>query len=194
VCSTCCDRCSSESDGFVPVRARAGDAPARLAGLVAVHRYAPSVARASSNTRAGAPASLARAVEESSQAFVDLTLAAVAAEGGVSMPQLRALLALERSGPVNLSAFAASIDSSLPSASRLVGRLEEAGLIQRGVSKRSRREVEIRMTASGRGALTALRAARRKEIARVLRRLDAASADRLASALESFATAYGEPA
>jgi DNA-binding MarR family transcriptional regulator len=152
------------------------------------------VARASSNTRAGAPASLARAVEESSLAFVDLTVAAVAAEGGVSMPQLRALLALERSGPVNLSAFAASIDSSLPSASRLVGRLEEAGLIQRGVSKRSRREVEIRMTAAGRGALTALRAARRKEIARVLRRLDAASADRLASALESFATAYGEPA
>jgi DNA-binding MarR family transcriptional regulator len=176
------------------MRAPAGDAPARLVVVVAVHRYAPSVARASTTSRAGAPASLARAVEESSLAFVDLTVAAVAAEGAVSMPQLRALLALERSGPVNLSGFAASIDSSLPSASRLVGRLEEAGLIQRGVSKRSRREVEIRLTAAGRSTLAALRAARRKEIARVLRRLDAASADRLASALESFATAYAEPA
>ena len=152
------------------------------------------MARASTNTRAGAPASLARAVEESSLAFVDLTVAAVAAEGGISMPQLRALLALERGGPVNLSGFAASIDSSLPSASRLVGRLEEAGLIVRGVSKKSRREVEIRLTAAGRGALTGLRAARRKEIARVLRRLDAASADKLAAALESFATAYAASA
>jgi DNA-binding MarR family transcriptional regulator len=133
-------------------------------------------------------------VEESSLAFVDLTVAAVAAEGGISMPQLRALLAVERSGPVNLSAFAASIDSSLPSASRLVGRLEEAGLIVRGASKRSRREVEIRLTTSGRAALTALRAARRKEIARVLRRLDAASADKLAAALESFASAYAASA
>jgi DNA-binding MarR family transcriptional regulator len=133
-------------------------------------------------------------VEESSLAFVDLTVAAVAAEGAVSLPQLRALLALERSGPVNLSGFAASIDSSLPSASRLAGRLEQAGLIVRGASKTSGREVEIRLTAGGRGALTALRAARRKEIARVLRRLDAASADRLASALESFATAYGQSA
>ncbi len=133
-------------------------------------------------------------MEESSLAFVDLTVAAVAAEGGVSLPQLRALLALERFGPVNLSAFAASIDSSLPSASRLVGRLEEAGLVERAVSSRSRREVELRMTAAGRSALTALRAARRKEIAKVLRRLDAASADRLASALESFASAYATSA
>ena len=152
------------------------------------------MAKATSSTRSGAPANLARAVEESSLAFVDLTVAAVAAEGGVSLPQLRALLAIERSGPVNLSAFAASIDSSLPSASRLVGRLEEAGLLQRGVSSRSRREVELRMTASGRSALTALRAARRKEIAKVLRRLDAESADRLAAALESFAAAYAASA
>ncbi len=144
--------------------------------------------------RSGAPASLARAVEEASLAFVDLTVAAVAAEGGVSLPQLRALLAMERSGPVNLSAFAASIDSSLPSASRLVGRLEEAGLVARGVSKRSRREVEIRLTQTGRSTLTALRAARRKEIAKVLRRLDAASADRLAAALDTFATAYAATA
>ena len=50
------------------------------------------------------------------------------------------------------------------------------------------------MTASGRSALTALRAARRKEIAKVLRRLDAASADRLAAALESFASAYAASA
>jgi DNA-binding MarR family transcriptional regulator len=167
-----------------------GDKCARRAFPVLVRRYAPSVAKATSSTRSGAPASLARAVEESSLAFVDLTVAAVAAEGGVSLPQLRALLAIERSGPVNLSAFATSIDSSLPSASRLVGRLEEAGLLERGVSSRSRREVELRMTTAGRSALTALRAARRKEIAKVLRKLDAASADRLASALESFSAAY----
>jgi DNA-binding MarR family transcriptional regulator len=152
------------------------------------------VAKATTSTRGGPPATLARAVEESSLAFVDLTVAAVAAEGGVSLPQLRALLAIERSGPVNLSAFAASIDSSLPSASRLVGRLEESGLLERAVSSRSRREVELRITPSGRSALTALRAARRKEIAKVLRKLDAASADRLAVALESFASAYAASA
>jgi DNA-binding MarR family transcriptional regulator len=152
------------------------------------------VARVTSSTRAGNAATLARAVEEASLAFVDLTVAAVAAEGGISLAQLRALLAVERSGPVNLSAFAASIDSSLPSASRLVGRLEEAGLLERGVSPRSRREVELRLTSSGRSALTALRAARRKEIAKVLRRLDAASADNLAAALDTFATAYAASA
>jgi DNA-binding MarR family transcriptional regulator len=103
-------------------------------------------------------------------------------------------MTLERSGPVNLSAFAASIDSSLPSASRLVGRLSEAGLIERGVSSRSRREVEIRLTAAGRSALTAMRSARRREIAKVLRRLDATSAGTLATALGTFATAYGETA
>jgi DNA-binding MarR family transcriptional regulator len=142
------------------------------------------------STHSGTPASLARAVEESSLAFVDLTVAAVAADGAVSLPQLRALLAIERSGPVNLSRFAASIDSSLPSASRLVGRLEEAGLLERAISSRSRREVEVRLTAAGRSALTGVRAARRREIAKVLRRLDATSADQLASALESFSIAY----
>jgi DNA-binding MarR family transcriptional regulator len=132
-------------------------------------------------------------VEEASLAFVDLTVAAVA-EGAVSLPQLRALLVLDRSGPTNLSAFAASIDSSLPSASRLVGRLQDAGLIERTVSARSRREVELRLTAAGRTTLTTLRSARRREIAKVLRRLDAASADRLATALDRFATAYAASA
>jgi DNA-binding MarR family transcriptional regulator len=166
----------------------------RLAGRRESRRYCAFVATTTSGARSGASQQTARAVEQASLAFVEITVAAVAADGGISLQQLRALLALERSGPVNLSAFAAGIDASLPSASRLVGRLEEAGLVQRATSARSRREVEVRLTSAGRSALTTLRTARRREIAKVLRRLDGTRADELAAALDSFATAYTQSA
>jgi hypothetical protein len=50
------------------------------------------------------------------------------------------------------------------------------------------------LTSAGRSALTTLRTARRREIAKVLRRLDGGRADELAAALDSFATAYTQSA
>ncbi|MGZ4610757.1 MAG: MarR family winged helix-turn-helix transcriptional regulator [Actinomycetes bacterium] len=128
-------------------------------------------------------------VEEASLALVEMTLGALAASGEVSTLQLRVLLVVDRHAPLNLSSLATRLDLSVPSASRLVDRLVDAGLVARGVAAHSRREVALSLTAKGRRALAQLRRSRERAIGQVLGEMAPRDRDALVAGLHAFARA-----
>lgn len=149
------------------------------------YRLGMAGAAAEQSTAAGEAA----AVEESSLALVEMTVAALSASSQLSVLQLRVLLVVDRHGPLNLSALASSLELSVPSASRLIDRLVTAGLVRRGVAAHSRREVQLVVTPKGRRALGELRARRQRAIAAVLDGMSAQERADLVSGLEAFARA-----
>ncbi|MFF0308764.1 MarR family winged helix-turn-helix transcriptional regulator [Streptosporangium sp. NPDC004379] len=128
-------------------------------------------------------------VEEASLALVEMTLNAVAEDSDLSVTQLRVLLAVDRHGPLNLSALAAHLAMSVSAAGRLVARLDDAGLLTRLLAPHSRREISIGVTEAGRRAIGRLRAARRRRIAAALTRLPPGTRQALAGALTEFTAA-----
>jgi len=127
----------------------------------------------------------AAAVEEVSGALLEVTLAALAA-ADLPLLQVRLLLALDRHGPLNLGRVAVELGLSAPSASRLVGRAVEAGLILRDVSDRSRREVSLRLSPSGRRTLRVFRQRRRRAISRMTGQMSASERDALLAGLSAL--------
>ena len=148
----------------------------------------PTAARSVS----AAASAAAAAVEEASLALVEMTLSGLAKAKDVSTLQLRMLLVVDRHSPLNLSALAEHLDLSVPSASRLVDRMVEAGLVRRSTAEHSRREVALGLTLRGRRALEALRRERREAITQVLQQMAATDRDALVAGLASFATAADE--
>lgn len=141
-------------------------------------------------TRPGAGLSeQAGTVEEASLALVEMTLAALAAVEGISSLQLRMLLLVDRHPHSNLSSVAARMEMSVPSASRLVDRLVEAGLLDRRDAPHSRREVALSLTARGTRALADLRRSRRQAITAVLDTMSDEQRRALVGGLTAFASA-----
>lgn len=93
---------------------------------------------------------------------------------GVSVPQLRALLAVRRQPGTNLSAVAEHLGVGLASASTLVDRLVRQGLLTRVQDPDERRRVRLELTAEG---------ALRLDVAR--RRASEALAEALASCTDA---------
>jgi DNA-binding MarR family transcriptional regulator len=73
--------------------------------------------------------------------------------GAVSVVQLRALTVLRDLGTANLGRLAERMGVALSTASRLVDRLVRAGLVDRRPSPRTRREIELAVSAAGRATL-----------------------------------------
>lgn len=132
------------------------------------------------------------AVEDASLALVEMTLAGLAAAKGVSVLQLRVLLVADRHAPLNLSSLAERLDVSPPSASRLVDRMVEAGLVSRAVSPHSRREISVTLTTRGRRALVQLRRSRQQAIDRVLAAMSPADRAALVAGITAFAAAAAD--
>ena len=135
------------------------------------------------------PSDDARAVEAASLALVEMTMTALAAARSLSPLQMRLLLVVDRHAPLNLSALAAHLEQSVPSASRLVDRLVEAGLVRRGPAAHSRREVALALTTRGKRSLSRLRQVRERGIADVMQRMSASDRAALVSGLTAFAVA-----
>ncbi|MBB5629416.1 MarR family winged helix-turn-helix transcriptional regulator [Sphaerisporangium krabiense] len=128
-------------------------------------------------------------VEEASLVLVEVTLDAVAEMGDLSLTQLRALLAVDRHGPLNLSSLATRLNMSLSAAGRMVDRLDGLGLLQRFPAPHSRREIRIDTTSDGREVLERLRSARRRRIGTVLERLTPDARTQLTHVLQEFTAA-----
>lgn len=103
--------------------------------------------------------------------------------------QLRALTVIDAREGVNLRDLAAALGSTPPSVSRLCDRLEAAGLVRRSRATANRREVELRLSASGRGVLASVRSARAKELEGVLTAMPATELRKLFEGMASFRTA-----
>lgn len=134
------------------------------------------------------------AVLRASRALVGVAAASIAAVGDVvTVPQLRVLVMVHTRGPLNLAAVADGLEVNPSNASRTVDRLIKAGLLDRRDSPVDRRNVILTLTDAGRQLVGKVTRHRRVAIERVLRKMPAAQRDRLAEALDAFATAAGEP-
>jgi DNA-binding MarR family transcriptional regulator len=112
----------------------------------------------------------------------------------VTLPQFRVLVVLASSGPVPIGILAAKLGSVPSTSSRLLDRMEEAGLVARQPSPDSRREVLIALRPRGAAIVQEATERRRQAIAGILHGLDSTQRDAIVAALDTFSAAAGEPA
>ena len=95
---------------------------------------------------------------------------AVEEEIGSTVPpvQLRALLVLYRAGSLNLNRLARAIAASASAASRLLDRMQTAGLVTRDRAAGSGREIVVKPTEAGRRLAEWVRARRRVALTRLM--------------------------
>ncbi|MFD7136289.1 MarR family winged helix-turn-helix transcriptional regulator [Streptomyces sp. NPDC059894] len=106
--------------------------------------------------------------------------------------QLLALRTVRRSPELNLTGLAEHLGIGLPTASRLCDRLEAAGLLERTVQPRNRREVQLVLTAYGRRVLADVTDRRVRRLAAVFEGMTAAQRTALEHGLFAFRQADAE--
>jgi DNA-binding MarR family transcriptional regulator len=84
---------------------------------------------------------------------------------GLSVPQFRALVLMDRFPEASLSAIAEHLGSTLPSASRLVTGLVGKGLVVRESSAADRRRVSLLLTPRGQSVLAAAQSETQEAVA-----------------------------
>ncbi|WP_207760719.1 MarR family winged helix-turn-helix transcriptional regulator [Mycolicibacterium sphagni] len=134
------------------------------------------------------------AVLRASRALVGVAAESIAeVDDVVTVPQFRVLVILSTRGPLNLASVAAALGVNPSSASRTCDRLITARLLNRREAEDDRRNITLTVTAAGRRLVEKVTAHRRAAIERVLRSMAADQRDVVATALEAFADAAGEP-
>ncbi len=106
------------------------------------------------------------------------------------------LVAAERRGPVRLSDLAAFAGLNPTMLSRVIAKLEEAGLIRRLPAETDRRVCRVEATARGHRLLEGVRSERNDVLSRKLEELDPIQLRSLAAALpvlEELAERLSEP-
>jgi DNA-binding MarR family transcriptional regulator len=109
------------------------------------------------------------------------------ADAGLSPSLISALASIDRHGPLTPSELAAHERVQRPTATRLLARLEEAGLVERASDPADRRSSLISVSAEGRTLLRRQRSRKNQYLARRLATLDAdevATLERAAAILE----------
>ena len=82
---------------------------------------------------------------------------------GLSLPQFRSLVRINRQPSASLSSVAEHLGASLPTTSRIVAGLVDKGLITREGSRHDRRQLSLMITPRGKAMLNkATRATRRR--------------------------------
>lgn len=100
--------------------------------------------------------------------------------GSLSLIHLYVLTTLETEGPLPMSHLAEALDVSVASATGIVNRMEERGLVERRHGASDRRIVQVHVTAAGGDVFRTMDALGRTHFAAVLERL---TDDELASLL-----------
>ena len=93
---------------------------------------------------------------------------------------------------MNVGGVAAALDVHQSTATRLCDRLVAKGLVSRRTSEESRREVFISLTRDGSALIRTVTRRRRREITKIMDRLEPTERVRLAEAFVAFADAAGE--
>lgn len=99
--------------------------------------------------------------------------------GGLSLVHLNVLTVLDMDGTLPMRALAESLDVSQASATGIVDRMEQRGLVERLRDDADRRVVRVALTDEGRRLIAGLAAERRDHLARILDRLTDAELDGL---------------
>ena len=115
---------------------------------------------------------LADAVLGASRALLAIAVRSVSAgPAEVTVAQHRVLVLLETRGSLSVTAVAEELGVDQSNASRHCTRLERLRLVTRKRAPHDGRAVSVELTAGGRRQVEAVRAARRREIIRILERL-----------------------
>jgi DNA-binding MarR family transcriptional regulator len=134
--------------------------------------------------------SLAREMSDAVDGLAHLwSTAAQGASMRLSAHQLRALRILESGPGLNLTALAEGMEIGLPTASRLCDRLEAAGLLERVLHPRKRREVQLHLTGHGRQVLIEVALHRSHALAVVLAAMEPAEREALIRGMRAFLSA-----
>ena len=132
-------------------------------------------------------------VESGMTALLEACERAVETIGSAVPPvQLRALLIIDKSGSLNLNRLAAALGASASATSRLCDRMQAAGLVTRGRTAASRREIAVLTTESGRRLADWVRAQRRDVLGRVLEGMSPDGREALAHGLDELAADSGQ--
>jgi DNA-binding MarR family transcriptional regulator len=107
---------------------------------------------------------------------------------GLTPSQLSALAAIERHGPITLGALAEVERVAPPSVTRVVGKLEDAGLVKRAVDAADRRVARVSVTSTGANLLAKVRQRKNVWLASRIADLDTGQQRRLADALDVLDT------
>ncbi|AJE86259.1 MULTISPECIES: MarR family winged helix-turn-helix transcriptional regulator [Streptomyces] len=135
---------------------------------------------------------VALAVTAVSRLFVEISARSLASvDGTLTLPQLRALVVLERCGPVKLAALASVLGVNPSTALRMVERLEAQDLAHRAPNPGNRREVVLRMSAKGQSLVDRVLRHRQREIRALVDRLPAGDRPQLLASLHVLARAAG---
>jgi DNA-binding MarR family transcriptional regulator len=103
-----------------------------------------------------------------------------------SMAQLKTLLALRFRGPATVGLVAKMLEISLPTASHLVDKLVEAGMVGRAEDPIDRRRALVRLSPFGERMMNALRHGRKERLRRWLSQLEPEEAAALQRGLEAL--------
>jgi DNA-binding MarR family transcriptional regulator len=133
------------------------------------------------------------AFELLTQALIGIALESLQVAGGqVSLPQFRLLLALGGLGRVPSSRLAAQLGLAASAITRMVDRLQDAGLVQRGTDPRSRRIVTVELTVAGRCLVAAVLSRRRERLAAILDRMSPSDHAAAVRGAREFASLSGD--
>jgi len=171
-------------NNYLPTRRRGCYCRERWSGW---YRQEMSDKATATGSRDRGAAASAPAVEHASIALFEVTLKALSTSPQLSVLQIRMLLMLDQHSLIRLSDLAGRLDISAPSASRVVNRLVDEGLVLRRVPDHDRRTVQLRLSAKGRRMLDRIRTARRAGIAEILERMTEDDRTALTAGLTSFA-------
>lgn len=134
-------------------------------------------------------------VMSAARALVGITAASIlTVDDVVTVPQLRVMMMIATRGAMNLAAVADALQVNPSNASRLVDRLLKVGLVDRREAATDRRNIALTLTADGQALIDGVIRHRRNAIRRALRQMAPERRDLLATVLEDFASAAGEPA
>lgn len=93
-------------------------------------------------------------------------------ERSISMSHLHLMTFLDAHGPLPMSRVAELLGSGLPTATGLVSRMEERGMVARTHDTEDRRVVTVSLTEAGAAELRELNSSRRARMASALTHLD----------------------
>src|SRR5689334_3629640 len=113
-------------------------------------------------------------------------------DDAVTPPQLRVLVMIASTGPLNLGAVARGLGVHPSNATRACDRLVAAGLLDRSDDPADRRNLQLQLTEDGRRLVEGVMDRRRHAIAAVLERMPALQRAALVPVFLTFAEAAGE--
>lgn len=133
------------------------------------------------------------AVLRASRVFIAVVAKSVAdVEDIVTPPQWRVLILIATRGPQSLGAVAADLRVHPSNATRIVDKLQTAGLVVRQGDRNDRRFLRLQLTDEGRSLVERVMSNRRRALNEVVDLMEPGDRRMLEKALAAFAKAAGE--